>query len=564
MKTKTLITLITCIIAILALVIIIWQIQPKPEESQTQQTPQELPEETPSAPVVISDSCKAQANKNWAYDVTAKVKTASEKQVIYQSSANFILDFSEQSQQVKGLASNIKITENGQAEKKVADIAFLAFNQSPQYVQFGFYDDLGLTANHPMKLLNPLIKQLSVAADGQSMVYSYDPMAVNYQYQHKFPTVERTANKQSQSEQTQQDAPDESNSVKDKWQVTLADDCLIETLHAIEVLPFKLGTNNALMSYEFTAKRIPSSRSLDDSNFVTNANAENNWNSTVIQDTQLSPDITNDKMMLQAFEDFAKNRSTGQLKKAADYLMKNKTPKQLSDMLMSKNMSEAAKRELAFSLSLVDSEKAQDYILNTLTTMPAKTDSQGDVQKVRLMVALSGRSDVNENSYNRLMALRDDEKSSDNLKKNVLISGGKLAKDLSDKGQTQPLTTFRSEVKTQLQTYDDKASTAILAAGNAEIDTLKPEIINQLNNGTEKSRYAAATVLARDPENNNLLIKHLSSEPSLVVYQSTVSGLDKSTLNAEQKANLEQLKGQLQQQPNTKENQEKIAMLNSL
>lgn len=553
MNTKILPKLAMALTAIVAIAMTIWLIKPNSnnKNNQNQQAlTTNLPDNNPSTPIAIDDSCQPKADKNWTYQVNATVDTTANKQPLYQSNINFMLDFLEQSQQVKGLASDIQVQENGQASQSVLDVSFLAFNQSSQYAQFGFFDDLGLTANHPMKLLNPLIKQLSVAADGENVVYDYDSMSINYHYTHQFPTVERTAN--GQADTTTQ------------WQVTLGSDCLIETLQAIEQLPFKFGATDAVMTYQFTAKRVPSKRSLDSLNFAANVNTNNHWKSTVIDDTAFSPDITSHDMMQQAFENFSNTRSTGQLKKAAAYLMANNTPEQVSDMLMQSEMSEAGKRELAFSLSIAEGDHVQDYILNTLSAMPAKTDAQGEVQKVRLLVALSGRNDVNAASFDRLMALRNDATASDNLKKNVLISGGKLAQDLAEKGQVQALNTLENTLKPQLQKYDDNAASAILASGNAGLSSVTPELMNQLSNGTEKSRYAAATVLAREPANHDMLISHLTKEPSLVVFQSTVSGLGNQQLNNEQQTKLQALKTQLQQQPDNEANQEKVKLLNTL
>lgn len=553
MNTKILPKLAMALTVIVAIAVTIWLIKPNSnnKNNQNQQAlTTNLPDNNPSTPIAIDDSCQPKADKNWTYQVNATVDTTANKQPLYQSNINFMLDFLEQSQQVKGLASDIQVQENGQASQSVLDVSFLAFNQSPQYAQFGFFDDLGLTANHPMKLLNPLIKQLSVAADGENVVYDYDSMSINYHYSHQFPKVERTAN--GQADTTTQ------------WQVTLGNDCLIDTLQAIEQLPFKFGTTDAVMTYQFTAKRVPSKRSLDSLNFAANVNTNNHWKSTVIDDTAFSLDITSHDMMQQAFENFSNTRSTGQLKKAAAYLMANHTPEQVSDMLMQSEMSEAGKRELAFSLSIAEGDHVQDYILNTLSAMPAKTDAQGEVQKVRLLVALSGRNDVNAASFDRLMALRNDATASDNLKKNVLISGGKLAQDLAEKGQVQALNTLENTLKPQLQKYDDNAASAILASGNAGLSSVTPELMNQLSNGTEKSRYAAATVLAREPANHDMLISHLTKEPSLVVFQSTVSGLGNQQLNNEQQTKLQALKTQLQQQPDNEANQEKVKLLNTL
>lgn len=553
MNTKILPKLAMALTVIVAIAVTIWLIKPNSnnKNNQNQQAlTTNLPDNNPSTPIAIDDSCQPKADKNWTYQVNATVDTTANKQPLYQSNINFMLDFLEQSQQVKGLASDIQVQENGQASQSVLDVSFLAFNQSPQYAQFGFFDDLGLTANHPMKLLNPLIKQLSVAADGENVVYDYDSMSINYHYSHQFPKVERTAN--GQADTTTQ------------WQVTLGNDCLIDTLQAIEQLPFKFGTTDAVMTYQFTAKRVPSKRSLDSLNFAANVNTDNHWKSTVIDDTAFSLDITSHDMMQQAFENFSNTRSTGQLKKAAAYLMANNTPEQVSDMLMQSEMSEAGKRELAFSLSIAEGDHVQDYILNTLSAMPAKTDAQGEVQKVRLLVALSGRNDVNAASFDRLMALRNDATASDNLKKNVLISGGKLAQDLAEKGQVQALNTLENTLKPQLQKYDDNAASAILASGNAGLSSVTPELMNQLSNGTEKSRYAAATVLAREPANHDMLISHLTKEPSLVVFQSTVSGLGNQQLNNEQQTKLQALKTQLQQQPDNEANQEKVKLLNTL
>lgn len=523
---------------------------------------------------IQTKNCVPQSERSWAYQVSAMVSTTAQasninqqtnknivqnqKQTLYQSTLNFTLELAEQSKQVKGLANHINIKENGQPDKNLPDVAFLAFNQSNQFAEFGFFDDLGLTANHPMKLLNPFIKHLSVADAGKQVVYAYDPLAVNYTYQHQFPTVTRT----KLNKNAMQQAHD--------WQVTLAQDCLVEQMQAKEQIPFKLGTTDAVMTYEFMAKRVPSSRSLAGINFSTSVNANQQWHNASIDadkthGNQNQQDIKNNTQMLQAFANFANNKNTGQLKKAADYLIKNNTPEQVASMLMDAQINEGTKRDLAFALSLAEGEQVQGYILDTLTQLPTQTDAQGDVQKVRLMVALSGRGDVTTNSFNRLLNLRKNTDTSDNVKNNVLISSAKVAQDLAKKGQTQPLSVFKSEVDSQLQTYDDNASSAILAAGNAKIDTqLTNQLISQLNKGTEKSRYAAASVLARNDANYDVLINHLNQEPSLIVFQSAVSAMDKAKLNSNQTAQLQNLKAQLQQQPQNQLNQQKIGLLDGL
>lgn len=478
-------------------------------------------------------SCAAQSTRNWAYRVSASVQTraTTSQKSLYQSNTHFTLSLAEQAQQVKGLASEIRIQENGQDEKTLPDVTFLAFNAANTFAQFGFFDDLGLSANHPMKLLNPLVKHLSVAPEGETVTYAYDPLGVSYRYQHTFPKVTRSTHQTPATNPT--------------WSVTLGDDCLVETLDATEQLPFKLGNETVMMRYHFQAKRIPSHQSLDTQAFAANTNRDNTWNSAVVTH-DASPEVTTDTAMWQAFEGFANNKNTGLLKKAADYLVKNHTPSDVANMLTQASVSEAAKRELAFGLSLAEGAHVPDYILDTLAALPAKTNAQGDVQKVRLMVALTGRNDVTTQSFDRLMGLRQAADTSDNVKNNVLISSGKVAKDLAQKGETQALQTFETEVKTQLQTYDDNAASAILASGNAELTTVTTQTIKQLQQGTEKSRYAAATVLLRDPSQYDVLTAQLNKEQSPIVFQTIVSGLDKNKLSANNKVALSALVASLE------------------
>ena len=62
--------------------------------------------------------------------------------------------------------------------------------------------------------------------------------------------------------------------------------------------------------------------------------------------------------------------------------------------------------------------------------------------------------------------------------------------------------------------------------------------MSKLSSSNSKERYAAATVLARNPDYNDDLIQHLSSEPSDLVNYAILSNLDATNLSRQQKDRL--------------------------
>jgi hypothetical protein len=109
---------------------------------------------------------------------------------------------------------------------------------------------------------------------------------------------------------------------------------------------------------------------------------------------------------------------------------------------------------------------------------------------------------------------------------------------MKNQGQDLPYLEDQLSHELGLAINSEHASSAILAAGNSQLTELEPLIIKKLSSINDKERYAATTVLARNPENNDRLIAHLTSENSDLVSYSILTNLDVSSLTDEQKHDL--------------------------
>ena len=228
------------------------------------------------------------------------------------------------------------------------------------------------------------------------------------------------------------------------------------------------------------------------------------------------------------------------LTKAAEYLIDNIAADDLADKLINNDFSDSAKRDLAFALGLSGHSDAENYLVDTLSSLSdsSSVGMNSDLQKVRLMVALSGSGQVSEYGFQALDSLAKDPNESSNVRNNALINLGSTLQQMQNQGQA-PAGLADQLISTLNQAIGgENSASAILAAGNAKLDNLDQQIMSKLSSSNSKERYAAATVLARNPDYNDDLIQHLSSEPSDLVNYAILSNLDATNLSRQQKDRL--------------------------
>lgn len=85
------------------------------------------------------------------------------------------------------------------------------------------------------------------------------------------------------------------------------------------------------------------------------------------------------------------------------------------------------------------------------------------------------------------------------------------------------------------------SASAILAAGNSDAVNLDSQIATKLNSTDNKERYAAASVLARNPDYNDEVIQHLVNESSDLVSYAILTNLDSKSLSSQQKDELQSI-----------------------
>jgi len=488
-------------------------------------------------------SCSNNTSFNYAYQVHIDIESVLNDQQIYHSKLQFRTQLSQASDAiVQGLASHINIDE-GQGPVDIKDVFYISRIAPQPYAVFTAFNDLGLTEKHPMKILAQLFKALSIGKEGEKYHFAYDSMQRTYSYQHNNKDVSRNAsitttniNKLATSLQT----PGGNNN----WKVVLTDDCMPTQLHSEERQGITAAGHNGYIKFTIDAKKIPPFTDLAKLKLNNLSNVNNLWHVKSVANANFEQPVENEKELWSIIANFSNDKNTAKLIKAAEYLIENISSEVLSQKLMSNDLSDNEKRDLAFALSLSGHDDAENYLiesLNQLSSNSVNGDMNTDLQKVRLMVALSGNGQVSEQGFQALTSLANNTNESSNVRNNALINLGSSLQQMENQGQspsglTEQLSTTLSEALS-----GEQASSAILAAGNAKLADLDNQIMAKLSSSNSKERYAAGTVLARNPDYTDELLTHLGNEPSDLVRYAIISNLDKNELTSQQISSLEDI-----------------------
>lgn len=488
----------------------------------------------------ISFNCANKTDFKYAYNVHVNIESVLNNKQVYHSKLKFKTQLSQANDKIiKGIANNILIDE-GQGPVNIKDIYYLGRVEAQPFALFTAFNDLGLVEKHPMKILAQLFKALSVGSEGKKYHFAYDSMQRTYRYHHSNNIITRNAsattanmNQLTSSLQT----PDGNK----HWKVTLDNNCMPSTLYSQERKGLSAAGHNGYIKFTIEAKKIAPYTDLTHVTLNSFSNSHNLWRIKSVASSAFEQAINNEAELWSTIENFSSDKNSAKLIKAAEYLIENINSNELAKKLSSSELSDNSKRDLAFALSLSGHYDAENYLIDTLLSLSANTSKEDrdiDFQKVRLMVALAGNGQVSEQGFQTLAALAENTNESNNVRNNALINLGSTLQQLKNHGQDSAGLSDQLSSSLSRAIAGDHSSSAILAAGNAKLDNLNQQIIVKLNSGNSKERYAAASVLARNPNYNDDLIQHLSAEPSDLVNYAILTNLDTKSLSSQQKDKL--------------------------
>jgi hypothetical protein len=487
--------------------------------------------------------CTQGKDFNYAYQTQIHIESVLNKQVIYRSQVNFKLQVSQANQSiVKGIAQQISIDE-GQGLKKIKDVFFLSRVEPQPFALFTAFNDLNLPQKHPMKVLAQLIKGLSIGQEGENYHFAYDSMQRTYRYHQVNGDIKRSAGATTANLQkltTSLQGQNDNNS----WQVKLGDDCMPLSLHSEERQGIAAAGHSGYIKFTIKADKIPTFIDLSQLALNNFSNSNNQWQTKALATSDFEQSVESEEELWNIIAGFNDNKNTAKLIKAAEFLIDNITTQELADKLSADELSDEAKRDLAFALSLSGHDGVEGYIIDSLTSLSnlgQKGDMSLDLQKVRLMVALSANGKVSEQGFQALASLAKDDTESPNVRNNALINLGSSLQQLENNGlNSAGLEEQLSESLSQAM-QAGSASSAILAAGNAQLTSLDTEIFAKLTSSNSKERYAAGSVLSRNPDYTDDMITHLRSERSDLVSHAILSNLDVSQLSSQQVQDLNEI-----------------------
>jgi len=484
--------------------------------------------------------CANNKQFNYAYAVEINIDSMLNGQQVYHSNITFNTQLQQANDAIiQGIADDIIIDE-GQGALNIKDVYYISRVASQPYAMFTAFNDLGLAEKHPMKILSQLFKALSVGKENEKYYFPYDSMQRTYHYIHKENAVTRNGSATTTNFNTLATSL-QSNNDNSRWKITLDDDCMPLLLISEEYQSISAAGHKGYIKFSINAKKINSYRNLKHLKLTNFSNINNHWQTQGIAASEFEKTVANEQELWQIINAFASEKNTAKLIKAADYLIENIHPDELTERLSDQSLTDVAKRDLAFALSLSGHEDAENYLIDTLSSLSntkAKGDMEIDLQKVRLMVALSGNGQVSEQGFQALASLSENTSESDNVRNNALINLGSTLQQLENQGQgssglADQLTSALSQA---MET--NHASSAILAAGNAKLENLDQQIMSKLSSDNSKERYAAASVLARNSDYNDDLIQHLATEPSDLVSYAILTNFESTSLTSQQRDQL--------------------------
>ena len=488
-------------------------------------------------------SCARGQQLNVAYDVTVTVSSELNNQAVYDSRLRFKTQLTQANDTVvKGYASDIRINE-GDGDNALRDVLYLTKVNADQYAVFSSFNSLGLIEKHPMAIVSQLIKALSVGNAEENYFFPYDAMQRTYRYRHQQGNVERavyptTANLEK--------FLNSFNEYKSDWSVELDDGCLPQLLASNEQQAIAAAGHQGFIRFKIEAQRIQPYADLSQFEYTAYANSGNNWNVKQVNGDNISSEIENEEQMWLAISAFDKSKDVASLKQAANFLFDNLSADDLKNALLKADLEDAVKRDLIFALGLTGRDDAESFMLEALNSMPVNSGVAADLQKVRLMVALSSNGKVTTQSFETFSGLANNSGESANVRNNALINMGTTVKTLEKAGESTGAMQeqLRQQVENRIDEGGNQSASAILAAGNANISGLESKMMNSLSNGSSKERYASGLVLSRNPDYREPLIEHIANESSNLVNNAILSNWNASEVSPSEQARLQAIANQ--------------------
>jgi len=480
-------------------------------------------------------SCALKGGFNYAYSVKVNVESKLNDQIIYHSNLSFKTQLNQANGDIiKGVATDITIDE-GKGSQGVEDVYYLSRVGGDHYAYFSAYNHLGLMKQHPMSILSQLLKVLSVGEEGEAYLFTYDPLQRTYRYKHTANEVVRASYPSTASTQHLTNLFGE---YKNQWSVILGDDCVPQSAVSEESEGIAASGHGGYIKFRIEASKIPSYTKIEDDKHNAQTNAGLSWGVKGVNESEFEDAVTSREQMWQILSDFLRTKNTSQLVKAAQYMIDNITASELSEVLLDTELADTIKRELIFGLGISQRAEAEEYLIATMSALPIAAGNIVDLQKVRVMVAMSGNAKASDQSFRFLEQVLGNSEETANIQGNALINMGSLVTQLKNNGQLVPdLDGALSKViEEQLDTQN--AAAAMLAAGNAQVQGLDEAFKKKLSSSSSRERYAAGTILSRKAEHYDGLIQHIVDEPSNLVINAIISNLDVRKLSTQQQAKL--------------------------
>jgi hypothetical protein len=482
-----------------------------------------------------------------AYRVHTEVESELNQQMIYRSRLDFRLQFQHvDGTKIYGAATDAVISEAtvghdfGEA-RSVDDVLFMTGVMTGERTVFTEFNDLALMKQHPMAILSQLLKNLSVGDVGKTYRYGYDQLKREYRY-----NLSKESNEEMRREiLSSKFTTSSSQALQPQWDAALDEMCLPKSLLAKEVLPIASADQSGSLRFIMRAERIDNYLDLSKLTYTAQANQHNTWEVATIQATDFVPKVTSEEEMWDIFQNFSQTRNIASLKRAAEYMVEHVEAEDLANAMAEGELADDVARDMIFALGQTSLAETEDYMLWMLESLPANHDQSTDMQKVRLMVAISGNDQVTDKAYSKLASMANDDSESTNVRRNALINMGSMVRQMQMQGDDAStiISSLDEEIVSRMQ--DNDSSSAIFSAGNAGLKNLSGEVtdavVRKLQSPSQKERYASSWALSNNNDNYDAMINRLANESSALVGTGLVSGLRKDELTGEQLSRLRKI-----------------------
>lgn len=531
-------------VAVIAIIVLVIPLQPQSIDRQAQQT------ETVGVDSNVKQgavSCEKNTPFAAAYRVHTIVESNLEEQTIYRSQLDFRIQLQQSpDNHISGAATDIAISEatigrDISEPRSIENVLFLVSAETGEHTVFTEFNDLGLTKQHPMTILSQLFKNLSVGDNEKAYSFTYDQLQREYRYR-----ISKDSSAEIRRDLLSLNATSSTSvQLHPLWVAAIDEQCLPKSLQAEEVLPIASAGKTGSVRFIMQAERIDGYMDLSNLQFTAKANQDNQWNIASVKAADFAPKVTSKEEMWDIFLNFQQTRNTASLTRAAEYMIEHIPPYELADTLMQGELADDDIRDMIFGLGQSSRAETEDYLLDILVTLPANAGDNADLQKVRLMVAISGNDRVTEKAYNSLALMANDVAESPDIRRNALINMGSIVNQMQAQGRDTSAVSNSLDREIISHMQDGDSSSAIFAAGNAGLDklsdTVTDSVLEKLQSTKQKERYASVRVLSSDSRYYDTLIDHLAMESSTLVGTAIVSGLRKEQLTGGQRIRLQEI-----------------------